>query len=142
MLSRWVASGADFADATVAAASGAILASVINDLQVERVPARLWESFFQISLCLHDVAPPGQAPALCQAMNVRIDRKGRQSKCLRHDDAGRFVADAREFFEFLLGLWHPAVISLGEDLSQALDVLCFGWCEAACSDGGQNFFDG
>ena len=75
-------------------------------------------------------------------MYVSIDGKCGLAKTLRNYNTGRFVADARECFEFLQGLWHHAVISLGEDLSQALDVLCFGWCEAACSNGGQNFFDG
>ena len=77
MLSCGVAGGADFADAAIAAASGAVLASVINDLQVERVPARLGEGLFQISLRLDDVAPPGQTPALCQAVNVCIYGEGR-----------------------------------------------------------------
>ena len=77
MLSCGVAGRADFADSAIAAASGAVLASVINDLQVERVPARLGEGFFQISLRLNDVTPPGQTPALRQAVNMRIDGKGR-----------------------------------------------------------------
>ena len=77
MLSCGVAGGADFADAAIAAASGAVLAPVINDLQVKRIPARLGEGFFQISLRLDDVASSGQTPALCQTVNVRIDREGR-----------------------------------------------------------------
>ena len=77
MLSCGVAGGADFADAAIAAASGAVLASVINDLQVERVPARLGEGLFQISLRLDDVATPGQTPALCQTVNVCIHGEGR-----------------------------------------------------------------
>ena len=127
MLSCGVASGADFADAAIAAASGAVLASVINDLQVENVSARLGEGFFQISLRLDDVAPPGQAPALCQAMNVRIDRKGRQSKRLRHDDAGRFVADARQFLQCFEICGNLTVMVFQKQFAQAMNCFRFLW---------------
>ena len=127
MLSRWVASGADFADAAIAAASGAILASEINDLQMERVPARLGEGLLQISLRLDDVASPGQTPALCQTVNMRIDRKGRHSKRLRHDDAGGFVADAGQFLQRFQICGHLTVVVFEKEFAQAMNRFRFLW---------------
>ena len=75
-------------------------------------------------------------------MYVGIDGKCGLAKTLRNYNAGRFMTDPRKCFEFFQGLWHHALISLGEDLGQAFDVLGFGWCEATGSDGSQNLLDG
>jgi hypothetical protein len=92
MLSSGIAGGTDFTNSTVTSASSAILTTVKDDLQVKCVPASFGKGALQIPLCFNYVPASGEAPSLCQSMDMRIDRKGRHPEGLRHDNASGLVS--------------------------------------------------
>ena len=76
----------NLANRPVATPGRAVLASIINDPQVQRVPMLLGEKFFQIRLGLFDASTVGQLPTLSQAMDVRVHRKSWNAERLCHHD--------------------------------------------------------
>ena len=91
VFSRRVAGAADLADPAIAASCRAVLSAVINDLQVQRVPARFRKSAFQVPLGFDHVPSSGQPPSLRKTVDMSVHWKGRQSKCLGHHHARSFV---------------------------------------------------
>lgn len=95
MLAIGITSSADFTDSPVATPRRAVLPTVKDNLQMERVPAGFWEGTLQVSFSFCNVATAGDSPSLGKAMDMGVHGESRHAKCLRHDHAGGFVADTR-----------------------------------------------
>ena len=72
----------------------AMFAPVVNDLQVELVPAFFGEVSLQVFLGLGDAFAVRQFPSLSQAVNMGVDRKSRVPEGLSHDNRCGFVSDS------------------------------------------------
>src|SRR6056297_199044 len=100
MLERFLASRieltTEFTLGTVTTACGTVLATEVDDLQMQIIPNRFGKQTLQVLFGLLDMPAVGQPPALGQAMNMRIDGKSGVAERLRHHDTGRFVAHARQ----------------------------------------------
>ena len=71
----WERGAADFTHGAVASACGTVLSAVIDHLQMQAIPARFRKESLQVSLGLLNGAAIRQFPALCEPMDVGIDRK-------------------------------------------------------------------
>ena len=80
-----------------------MLASIIDDLEMQAVPAFLGEEPLQVSLGRSYVFPTGQTPALSEPVDMRIHRESGQSKGLRHNDGGCLVTNSRQLLQFFEG---------------------------------------
>lgn len=117
MLSRWIASGTNFANTTITASGGAKFSTVENDLQVQVIPSALLKHAFQVALCFVDIAPACESPALCQTVYVRIDRKAWDAERLRHHNACCFMSYAWKLFEALEVLGDFAAMIFDQDFT-------------------------
>ena len=116
------------------AAGGGVLAAVEDDLQVELVPLVLWEEPLGVALGLLHVLPVGEIPAVHQAVDVGVDREGRDAEGLRHDHRRRLVPHAGEALKGFHVLGDGAAVLVHQDLAQADDGLGLLRAEAARPD--------
>ena len=118
-----------------------MLATEINDLQVQLVPRRRREQGLQIRLGTLDTVPIRQAPARRQPMDVRIDRKGRHPEGLRHQHRRRLVPDPRQRLQRLETRRHLALMALDQQLRHRLQVPRFRRRQPDLSNGFANHLD-
>lgn len=126
----------------VAAAGGAVLAAVEDDLEVEFVPGVSGEEFFEVVFGLCDVFALGEFPTFGEAVDVCIDGEGGDAEGLGHDDGSGFMSDAGELFEVGEGGGDLAVMLVNEDVAEFGDGEGLGGGEAAGADDGLDLFDG
>ena len=112
----------------------AMFAPVVNDLQVELVPAFFGEVSLQVFLGLGDAFAVRQFPSLGQAVNMGVDRKSRVPKGLSHDNRCGFVSDSREFFQFIEGRGHFPLMLAEQNFGQSLNRLRLARSQTARSD--------
>jgi len=92
---------ADLTRRKIMVASRTVITTEEDYLQMTSIPGFFWEDSLEIAFGLRDVRAVGEPPAISKAMDVRIDRKRRHTKRLRHNDACRLVPHTRERFEKL-----------------------------------------
>ena len=85
------------------------------------VPARFGKQAFEVPLGLRYVFARTQAPALREAVDVRIHGKGGHAKGLGQDHAGGFMPHTRQAFEGVEVGRHLALVLIEQDLREASD---------------------
>ena len=118
-----------------------MFSAVEDDLEVEFVPGVARENFFQVAFGLDDVFPTGQPPTFGETVDVGVDWKGRNAKCLSHDDGCGFMADTRQFLQFFETLRNNAVVMLDEHFAEFGNGGGFGWGESAGANDFADFID-
>jgi hypothetical protein len=118
-----------------------MLSSVIDDLQMQLGPGFLREVLFQVMFGLDDVLAASQFPSRGQAVNMRIDGKGGFAESLAHDNAGRFVPNARELFQVLEGARNLALVFTHQNFAHVANRDSFARTQAARSNDSLNFLD-
>ena len=73
----------------------AILPAEEDDLQMELVPRFLGKQALAVLLCLLDIFPRREPPAVNQAMDVRVYGEGGMPKYLGHNHGSRFMPHPR-----------------------------------------------
>src|SRR5690606_7072414 len=106
--SAWVqlgAKGAGIITGAITNSTGvAMFATVKDNLQMKVVPIFDREKPFEILFGLGNIFTRSQSPALGKAMNMGIERKGRNPKSLRPYHLSRFMAYAwKEFQGYQIG---------------------------------------
>lgn len=125
----------------VAPASGAMLASVKDDAQVEFIPLGRWEEAFEVALGLFDVFSGCEFPTFGEAVDVGIDGKGSYTERLGHDDRGGFVADAGQRFERGEIRRDRAAVGFDEDTGKLGNGGGFAWGESTRANDFSDLFD-
>src|SRR6186713_240304 len=97
---------ANFARRTVATPRSTMLATIVDDPQMQLIPMLPWKNLFQIGFGLLNTSTTCKLPSLRQTMDVRIDRKRREVKYLRHHHTRGLVSHARQFLEFVERAWN------------------------------------
>jgi hypothetical protein len=105
---------ADRAARSIARPCGAVLASVIDDLEVELVPRVSREQPFQVAFRLCDIARGTEFPSFGEPMDMRVHGESRDMEGLGHDNGGGLVTDAREGFEFGETVWDLSIVTFNE----------------------------
>ena len=113
---------------------------VVNNLEMKLCPRLLRKMLFQIVFGLNNILAACQFPSCCQAMNMRIDRKGGASECLAHNDPRRFVPDARQFLKVLEGTRNLAVILANQYLAHVANRKRLSRTESTRSNNRLDFF--
>ena len=115
---------ADGARSGVMPLSSAVLAAKEDYLQVEVVPEGLGKQRLEVPLCLFHVLAVREAPALGEAVDMRVDRERRDAEDLRHHDAGGLVADSGQSLELPEALWDLPAMQLEQHVCCAVEVVC------------------
>ncbi len=111
-----------------------MLPTVINDLQVQLVPALLWEKPLQILLRLGNAFSVCQFPSLGQAMNMGVHRKGGVAEGLGHHNRCRLVSDPGKFLQFIESGWYRTTVLIDQDPGQSMNSLRLPWSQTAWTD--------
>lgn len=85
---------------------------IVNNLQMQLDPVVFRKKPFQIPLGFGYIFARSQLPSLGQPMDVGVDWKGRDLKCLGENDRGGFVTDARKCLEIFGGSRHLPAMAL------------------------------
>ena len=75
---------------------------------------------------MFDGAAVGKAPALGEAVNVRVHGEGGNLEGVNHHDACRLVTDTGERLKFFEGAGNLAVVFFDEDFGQVKNILALG----------------
>ena len=77
----------------------------------------------QALLDFERIAARGEARAVRDAKDMRVDGDGALAECDVEDDVGRLASDARQLLQRVAIAWHLAAILVDQDLRQRHDVL-------------------
>ena len=124
------------ADGAIATAGSAVLAGVINDLEMKLVPCVSREKLLQIPLGRAHGLPCAELPPLGQPVDVSIYGKTRLIERLGHDDLSGLVPYPGELLQLFQDGRDDAAMFLNEDLGQVPDSLGLLRTQAARSDDG------
>src|ERR1700722_11868349 len=84
----------------------AVSTRIINHLQMKFDPFFLRKKLFKVSFGLFYIFSITQTPPFSEAMDVRVNRKRRLMKCLRHHNRSGLVPDTWQLLECLKVIWH------------------------------------
>ena len=109
---------------------------------MQGVPLFAGEEAFEIFLGLHDVFSGTQTPALREAMNVGIDRKGGHPKGLTHDHRSGLVPHRGKSLQRRHVCRHLAAVLIDEDARESRNALGFHGSESAGPNDGVDVLNG
>lgn len=121
---------------------GEDFAPVVDELQVEVVPAFLREEGFEIFFGLLNVFARREFPMPGKAVDVGVHREGGSAEGLYHKYRGSFMADTRQGFEGFEALGDLAVVAFADEAGEFADSAGFRRTQTAGADDVADGFDG
>ena len=83
-------------------------------MEMEFIPEIFRKDSLQVTFCSFNSCAVGKPPTSTQPMDVGVDGKSGDAKCLSQYDACGLVADARECLKFLKGVRYDSIMVLNE----------------------------
>jgi hypothetical protein len=83
-----------------------------DDLEMELIPEFFWKHSLQVTFCSFNCGAVGKPPTSTEPMDMGVNGKSGDAKCLSQYDASGLMPDAREGLKRLKGVGNDAVMTL------------------------------